>query len=74
MLGSCFETAGMNIKGKRNGAKRLGSDDEEFDLVQNNGRVTLPIGAGSVRLTRKQLRVLLFLASSLFVAFLVGRK
>jgi hypothetical protein len=64
----------MTIKGKRNGARKSDSYDEEFDLVQNNGRVTLPIGAGTVRLTKKQLRALLFLASSVFLAFLVGRK
>lgn len=68
----------MKIKGKRrerrNGAQRQFSYDEEFDLVQNNGRVTLPIGGIGVHLTRKQLRTLLLLASSLFVAFLIGRK
>lgn len=68
----------MKLKGKqhalRNGAKKIGFYDDDFDLVQNNGRVTLPIGTGSIHLTRKQLKVLFFLASSLFVAFLVGRK
>lgn len=67
----------MNSKSKRNlrnGAKNSRCEDEEFDLVQNNGRVTLPIGPGALHLTRKQVRVLLFLASSIFLAFLVGRK
>ncbi len=73
-----FWTADMNLKGKRreprNGAQRQAFYDDEFDLVQNNGRVTLPIGGMGVHLTRKQLRTILLLASSLFVAFLIGRK
>lgn len=68
----------MKIKGKRrefrNGAPRQAFYDDEFDLVQNNGRVTLPIGGGGLHLTRKQFRAILLLASSLFVAFLIGRK
>lgn len=68
----------MKIKGKRrehrNRAKKQAFYDDEFDLVQNNGRVTLPIGGVGVHLTKKQFRALLLLASSLFVAFLIGRK
>ena len=46
--------------------------ESEFDLFENNGRVTLPIDATARCLTRKQL--LIVLAVSLFVAALVGRK
>ncbi|MGH8099841.1 MAG: hypothetical protein ACREIW_00990 [Chthoniobacterales bacterium] len=39
--------------------------DSEFDLVQNNGRVTLPALYPGTHLTRKQLAIFIVIALSL---------
>ena len=69
----------MNNKGNKkirremNGKARKGDFFEsEFDLVQNNGRVTLPAGTTGPRLTTKQLFVVL--GASLLLAALIRRR
>jgi hypothetical protein len=48
--------------------------DSEFDLVQNNGRVTLPgLDPGS-HLGGKYLAILVVLGFSLLIGALIGRK
>lgn len=46
--------------------------ESEFDLVQNNGRVTLPAGSSGPHLTAKQLFVVL--GASLLLAALIRRR
>jgi hypothetical protein len=41
--------------------------DSEFDLVQNNGRVTLPALYPGTHLTRKQLAIFIVIALSLLL-------
>lgn len=65
----------MSSKGKPRGrtagrakARRPVRDfDSEFDLVQNNGRVTLPALYPGTHLTRKQLTLLIVLCLSLLL-------
>jgi hypothetical protein len=65
----------MSSKGKSRGrtasrtkARRQARDfDSEFDLVQNNGRVTLPALYPGTHLTRKQLAIFIVLALSLLL-------
>lgn len=68
----------MNTRGKlrlfSNGEESPCLWDDDADLVQNNGRVTLPITAAAIHLTKKQLSVVLLVAASIFAAFLVARK
>ena len=59
----------MNTKRK----KRDLSDDE-FDLVQNNGRVTLPSNSHGAYSIERYLPILILLGASLLVALLVARK
>lgn len=48
--------------------------DDEADLVQNNGRVTLPPSSSGVHLRKSELRVLLLFGASILIALLFGRK
>ena len=48
--------------------------DDEINLVQNNGRVTLPSHSAGIDLGKKQTTALILLGVSVFVALLIGRK
>jgi len=73
----------VNRKGKtkvRYKAREFGNGaaggfyDDEADLVQNNGRVTLPHSSSGLPLRKSQLKVLIFLGVSIFITLLIGRK
>ena len=48
--------------------------DDEFDLVQNNGRVTLPANYGDAYAIEKHLPILILLGASLLIVLLAGRR
>ena len=48
--------------------------DDEVNLVENNGRVTLPSSASGMHLRKSQIRGLILLGASIFIALLIGRK
>ncbi|MEP7016197.1 MAG: hypothetical protein ABI925_12210 [Verrucomicrobiota bacterium] len=64
----------MKVPRRTNGFEMRGLYDDEADLVQNNGRVTLPGTASSVHLSKTEIRTLFVLIGSVFIAFLIGRK
>lgn len=61
--------------GRSRTRRRVLDFDSEFDLVQNNGRVTLPALYPGAHLTRKQLTIFIVIGLSLLLggAFF-GRK
>jgi hypothetical protein len=48
--------------------------DDALDLVENNGRVTLPRAGWQFHLTKEQYRLVFLLGASVFVGFVIGRK
>jgi hypothetical protein len=54
--------------------KMRDSWDDEFDLVQNNGRVTLPAKSSGTYPIDKHLPILILLGASLLIVLLAARK
>ena len=59
----------MNSKGKM---RHLWGD--EFDLVQNNGRVTLPSNSHGADPINRHISILILLGASLLIVLLAARK
>ena len=58
------------MKSKR---KMRDLSDDEFDLVQNNGRVTLPTNSHGTDVTNRHIAILILLGASLLVVLLAAR-
>ena len=61
-------------RARGNRTRRREYGDDAADLVQNNGRVTLPAGPFRFCLTKEQSRIVLLLGASILVGFVIGRK
>ena len=57
-----------------NGTEIRGFYDDEINLVQNNGRVTLPSDSARAELRKRQTKALILLGASILMALLIGRK
>jgi hypothetical protein len=72
-MGSRGKSGGRAARPARN-RRRARDFDSEFDLVQNNGRVTLPgLDPGS-HLNGKYVAIFVLLGFSLLIGALIGRK
>jgi hypothetical protein len=57
-----------------NAKKMRDFGDDEFDLVQNNGRVTLPANSAGAYPIDKHFPILIFLGAFLLIVLLAARR